>query len=236
MTMPDPWFAQWNYELLDGLFHLLPYSASREDWFQFLINNPLVCTWFFAVLFYRFWAIDDEHQWARRVCLFRIVVAVSAAALVTAAIRPWIGWPAPLRNPAFHALFPSYMWGSGSRNCFPSHSTLAYFTVAAGFWPLGRRISVFMSLFALAGVSLPRVYLVGHYPVDVLFSCGLGIGALVAVHRWQPPTAISCRLLRRGPGTAIRDWLMFLWVFELGDGFRGIEFMIGLVHGLHLGI
>jgi len=236
MTTPDPWFPQWNYELLDALFRLLPYSASREDWFQFFISNPLVCTWFFAVLFYRFWTIDDEQQRMRRDCLFRIIVALSAAVLVTGAIRPWISWPAPVRNPAFHALFPSYLWGNGSRNCFPSHSTLAYFTVAAGFWPLDRRVSVIMSVFALACVSLPRVYVGGHYPVDILFSCGLGIGALIAVWRCQVPTVVSCWLHRRGSGTATREWLMFLWIFELGEGFRGTEFMIGLLVGLYLRI
>jgi PAP2 superfamily protein len=97
---------------------------------------------------------------------------------------------------------------------------------------LNRGLSVGLSLFALAVVSLPRVYLGGHYPIDILFSCALSICALVLASRWQALPAISQWLVRRGKGTAVRDWLMFLWVFELGEGFRGTEFMAAAVRRL----
>jgi undecaprenyl-diphosphatase len=228
----DPWFSHWNHQVLEALFRFVPHDQATDDAFDLLISNPLWGTWFFAAFFFWFWAIDDEQQRRRRQCLFSIVVAIAGAFLVTVAIRPWISWPAPLLNPQFQSLFPAYRWGGGTTNCFPSHSTLAYFTVAAGFWPLKRGLSVGLSILALACVSLPRVYLGGHYPVDVLFSCVLGILALVAASRWEIPPSISRWLVKRGPGTAIRDWLFFLWVFELGEGFRGVEFVAGFVHHL----
>lgn len=226
----DPWFAHWNHLVLEALFRSIPHRSRTVDFADFLISNPFLGTWFFAAFFYSLWIKDDEHREWRRRSLFRILVAVGGAFLVTAALRPWIKWPAPVLNPSFRTLFPSYLWGEGTWNCFPSHSTLCYFTVGAGFWPMRRRLSIALCLLALACVSLPRIYLGGHYPIDVLFSCTLGIIALLVAFRCKIPSVVSRWLMFQGPGTALRDWLFFLWVFELGEGFRGTEMIVGTVH------
>jgi len=231
-AMAYPWFSHWNYIALEALFRLIHHSPNTDDWFGLLITYPFLGTWFFAVVFYLLWARDDEQQSRRRTCLLRTVVAVGAAFLFTAVIRPWIGWPAPVLNPTFQPLFPRYLWGVGSRNCFPSHSTLAYFTVTMGLWPLKRGLSVLLSLLVLAFVSTPRVYLGGHYPIDVAFSCVLGLCALICVWRLPVPNRVSNWLIRRGTGTTVRDFLFFLWTFELGEGFRGAEFVSGAIHQL----
>ena len=232
MIIRDPWFSHWNHVVLEGLFRCIPHSQTTDDRFGDLISTPLLGTWIFAAFFFRFWMIDDELQTQRRRGLFRTVVAIGIAFFVTAAIRPFISWPAPVLNPRFQSLFPGYLWGQGRWNCFPSHSTLAYFMVAAGFWSLNRGLSVSLSLLALGIVSLPRVFLGGHYPIDILFSCVLGIGTLAVVGRWRESRTIQGWLIRRGRGTAIRDWLLFLWVFELGGGFRGTEFLVAAVRRL----
>lgn len=232
----DPWFAAWNHRVLETLFRLIPHSQTADDRFGDLISNPFWGTWIFAVFFFRAWAIDDEKQSFRRNLLFETVLAVTVAFVVTILIRPFERWPAPVLSPAFQPLFPRYLWGEGMWNCFPSHSTLVYFTVAAGFWWLNRGLGVCLSLFALAVVSLPRVYLGGHYPVDVLFSCILGVGILGVARRWHLPAAISCWLVRKGKGTVVRDCLLFLWVFELGEGFRGTEFMAAALRRLLSGL
>lgn len=61
---------------------------------------------------------------------------------------------------------PGYFWGNGTFNSFPSHATLAYFAVAAGLWSLNRRLGLTLALLVLGLVSLPRIYLGGHYPID----------------------------------------------------------------------
>jgi membrane-associated phospholipid phosphatase len=232
MIAVEPWFAHWNHRVLEALFRVFPHSQTADDRFEDLISNPFWGTWIFAVVFFRVWAIEDERQSVRRSVLFQTMIAISVAFLVTVAIRPFVSWPAPVLNPAFQGLFPRYLWGEGRWNCFPSHSTLAYLTVAAGFWWLNRGLGVCLSLFALAAVSLPRVFLGGHYPIDVLFSCVLGLCALIVVHRWPLPSATISWLVRRGSGTAVRDCLLFLWVFELGEGFRGTEFIAATVRRL----
>jgi membrane-associated phospholipid phosphatase len=236
MIAVDPWFAHQNHRMLEALFRLVPHSQTIDDRFDDLISNPFWGTWIFAVVFFRVWAIDDEQQRLRRNLLLQTMVAISASFLVTVAVRPFVSWPAPVLNSTFQGLFPHYLWGQGRWNCFPSHSTLAYFTVAAGFWWWDRALGVCLSLFALAVVSLPRVYLGGHYPIDVVFSCVLGVCALVVVRRRNLPPAISSWLIRKGKNTALRDCLFFLWVFELGEGFRGTEFIAAAVRRLVSGL
>lgn len=225
----NPWFSHWNYQLLEALFRQIPQSEINDDRFETVILNPILGTWIFAAIFYWFWSKDDEQREIRRLCLFKTFVAIGIAFLVTWAIRPFVDWPAPVLNPHFQPLFPRYLWGNGSWNCFPSHSTLAYFTLAAGLWPLKKVLSTSLCAWALACVSLPRVYVGGHYPIDVLFSCLLGIVTLIAVQRWEIPASIANWLLQRGSRTGLREWIFFLWTFEVGEGFRGAEFLATFV-------
>jgi membrane-associated phospholipid phosphatase len=223
----DPWFSHWNYELLRILFQFIPHTEFADECVKVLLSAPLVSTWVFAACFYRFWTINDERTTWRRHSLVSAILALAIANVVTLVLRPWIHWPAPARNPAFQALFPSDLWGSGTANCFPSHSTLAYFTIALGFWQLNRRLSLLLSGMVLLFISLPRMYAGGHYPVDVLFSCLLAILVLAAVMRW--PGAVealyssSSRL-----ATNFKDLVFFLWVFELGEGFHSGELLVSL--------
>lgn len=230
--MAEPWFSRWNYALLEALFRFIPHSPKTDDWFGLFTTYPFLGTWFFAVCFYALWAREDEQQPGRRNHLFSAVLAVGVAFLFTAVLRPWISWPAPVLNPTFQTLFPRYLWGHGTRNCFPSHSTLAYITVTMGLWRLNRGLSVVLSVLVLACVSIPRVYLGGHYPIDVVFSCVLGLCALLGVWQWPLPKRVSNWLTRRGSGTTIRDCLFFLWTFELGEGFHGAELVSEALHSL----
>jgi len=222
----NPWFSQWNYHLLQIFFRWVPHTAFADKYCDLFILDPLLSTWIFAACFYRFWTKDDEQTARRRQCLVQAVVAFGVAVVVTLLLRPWIHWPAPVLNPNFQPLFPRYLWGDGSENCFPSHSTLAYFMIAAGFWPLHRRLSALLAAMAFCFVSLPRVYAGGHYPIDVLFSCVLGILTLVAV--WTLPASFTDRTLpTEGNFQGVAwDLVFFLWVFELGEGFRGTGLLL----------
>lgn len=138
-------------------------------------------------------------------------------------VRPWISWPAPSLNRNFQSLYPGYLWNTGSADCFPSHSTLIYFTVAAGLLPLSRWVSLILSAAVLGMISLPRVYVGGHYPVDVLASLLLTILVLPVVWRWNVPEPAINWLNEKGYSTSIllRELVLMLWLFELGEGFTG---------------
>jgi membrane-associated phospholipid phosphatase len=228
----EPWFTHWNHGLLEILFHYIRHGGMPDHISDFLVLNPIVSTWIFAAAFYTFWMRDDEQKGWRRRCLFRAVVAFGIATLITFVLRPWISWPAPSRNPDFQSLYPQYLWGQGSVDCFPSHSTLAYFVVAVGFWPLNRWLSSCLSLLVLLVISLPRVYIGGHYPVDLLASVILALLVLAVAWQLNIPPAVTDWLVARGRGSAIRDLLLFFWTLELAEGFHISELLLGAARRL----
>jgi hypothetical protein len=79
-------------------------------------------------------------------------------------------------------------------------------------------------------ISFPRIYVGGHYPVDVLFSCFLAV--LMRFVVWRRPvlsTISNCLPLQKLP-VVVQELIFFLWVFEFGEGFRGVELLAGVVH------
>lgn len=226
--MSEPWFPTWNFRIFQILFDLIPRSRRSYSFFEFLTINPLASTWFYALAFFRFWFKQDDLTLQRRNALVRTLVALAVAVLLTLAPRAWIGWPAPNSYPPYEQMFPPYLRGKGSHNCFPSHSTLVYFMVAMGFWRIDKRWSVAAMVGVLLFISLPRVYLGGHYPVDVAFSCLLAL-AVFAVFRWIQSNILG-RVVIDDAGTAAWNWVLFLWLFELGEGFRGSELIFGAIH------
>lgn len=226
---PDPWFSSWNYDLFRVLFSYVPHSRITDECCKVLLLDPLLSTWIFAACFYLLWIKDDEQRPQRQLYLVNSVVAFGIAGLITLGVRPWIHWPAPVLNPTFQTLFPGDLWGSGTANCFPSHSTLAYFTIAAGFWPINRRLSISLSGMTLLFISFPRVYEGGHYPIDVLSSCVLSILVLVAVWRCSIVARVWNWSRALNLPESLYDLIFFLWVFELGEAFHSIELLINLV-------
>lgn len=230
----QPWLPSWNYSCFQVLFRVIPHEPHSDRMALLLVHYPALCTCLFGATFCFLWLKDDERRAERRSYLCKAVVAFVFAVVITLVVRPYISWPAPARNPSFMTLFPRQLWGLGTRNSFPSHSTLAYFVVAAGFWPLRKDLSVVFSLATLMFVSLPRVYLGGHYPIDVFCSLVLGSLSLAAVWKWERLDVLSQRLLAQAQGTRIRKLLFCLWIVELADGFRGTEFLVGAVRHLLL--
>lgn len=66
----------------------------------------------------------------------------------------------------------------------------------------------------------------GHYPIDVLASLVLGGVVLAAIWWWPVPQSISAWLVCKGPKARVRQLLLFLWIVELGWGFRATEFLV----------
>jgi undecaprenyl-diphosphatase len=213
-----PIFPAWNYSLLEHLFRLFPHTDPRMNFAEFFIYNPLISDWPFAAAFYLAWRATDEKTGWRRGRLIEIIVACIGATVVSLALRPWLGAPAPSHHPDFEALFPRYLWRFGNENSFPSHSTLIYFLVAAGIWPMARKWSAALTIWVLLAISLPRIYMGGHYPTDVLSSILLAFVFLWITHR-AAPFARSV-IGRIASGGMWIEAILFLWLFELAEGFH----------------
>jgi undecaprenyl-diphosphatase len=206
---------------------VIPHSRLTNKAAIFVTSYPVVCTSGFAVAFFVAWSKNDEQRLARRSWLLKTAVGFALSVLVTVVVRPWIRWPAPNQNPEFLSLFPKVFRGTGTLNCFPSHSTLAYFTVAIGFWEFRRGLSIFLSLWTILSVSLPRMYVGGHYPIDVLASLLLALGVMGILWKRPIPSRAAGWLIH-GSGTVslIRNMLLTVWLIELGEGFRATEFLV----------
>ena len=202
------------------LFRLVRHRGSTDTFFDFLTFNHLVSTWIFAAVFYLYWRIHDERTMWRRWRLTQAAIAFAAAVGITLIVRPWIAWPAPALNPTFRPLYPNYFWGNGSYDSFPSHATLAYFIVAAGVWPLNRRLAVALAVWVLVFISFPRIFVGGHYPIDVIASLALGIVVLLVIWQWNPGQTRLEWLV--SPRNAWRELVLILWLFELGEEFGGL--------------
>jgi membrane-associated phospholipid phosphatase len=228
---PEPWFSNWNYGIMRHLFNAIPHNASTDTVFEFLSRNRLATTWIFAAVFYVFWNIQDSRTPLRRGHLFQIIVAFGIAVLITLVVRPWIAWPAPALSPRFQPLYPSYFWGNGSSNSFPSHSTLAYFLVSAGVGRLNWRISVALAALVLPLISIPLIYIGGHYPIDIISSVVLATVVLALVWQWPVPVPVANWLARKGRKAALRELFIIFWIFELAEGFRGAtDILISVKH------
>jgi membrane-associated phospholipid phosphatase len=228
--MIGPCFDEWNYHFFRQLFHLIPPTPRTNSFFEYLILNPLVSTWIFAFAFYHFWTREDDDQEKRRLVLTKVLIAVGLAIVVSILPRPWLHWPAPNSNPPYQQMFPRHLQGTGTRNCFPSHSTLVYLVVALGLWPIDRRWSVGLVLTTLACISLPRIYIGGHYAVDVVFSCLLAFLVFAIPWRWSLMDKASAWVLKQYERTSFASWIFLLWVFELGEEFRGSELLAGALY------
>src|SRR5580658_1881687 len=215
-----PWFYSFNHLLLAGLVRLFPLTDRRMNLAQFFMENRLVSGFVFAAAVYYFWSFRDERTEWRRARILEAIAACVGAVVFTLALRPFVGALPPSQTPEFQGLFPPYLWTSGEGNSFPSHSTLVYFVMSAGLWPLGRRISAILCAWTLLAVSLPRVYIGGHYPTDVLASVAIAMAFLWLAWR-AGESRWGIRLLDRiALGEPWIELAIFFWLFEVGEGFR----------------
>jgi len=69
----------------------------------------------------------------------------------------------------------------------------------------------------------------GHYPIDVLASVVLAAVVLPLVWRWRVPEKVENWLTTKGRGSRLRELALILWVFELGEGFKGSIYILATI-------
>jgi membrane-associated phospholipid phosphatase len=228
----QPWFPNLNYDFLVHLYRVSPFSRLRISIAETFILNPWVSTLPFALAYYLSWSDRCEGAETRRKRLLEIPLMCVISVAVTIAVRPWIAWPAPSHAPGFQSLYPVYIWAYGNENSFPSHSTLICLIVAMGLLPLHRRIAWILIAFVFVAISLPRIYIGGHYPIDVTASVVLAIICYWAVRALSSMPRVEALL----SWAASRGWwsecFIFLWSFELGEGFRATMMTVKMARQL----
>lgn len=224
-----PWLFELNHWLLATMVRLFPHTDERMNLAQFFIHNRLVSGWVFAAACYFFWYMRDERTDWRRARIIEASVACVLGEVAGVVLRQFIGASAPARTAGFQQLFPPYLWNWGTGDSFPSDSTLVYFTIAAGLWPINRTCSAILCAWTLLGVSLPRVYLGGHYPSDVAGAVLISAAVLLTVWKVGATRWAAALTQRVTTGGNWMQLVVFAWLFELGDGFHSAgEIAIGI--------
>jgi undecaprenyl-diphosphatase len=226
---PGPFLADWNFRVLREIFRSLPHSEIVDGTAQFLTSNALASTWIFSAIFYIFWRIEDDRTSWRRIHLSEIFIAFLLATLATLLLRPWVGWPAPTLVPRFQPLYPKFFWNDGNPNCFPSHSTLTYLLVAMGFWRFRRWLSLLLIVWVFLLISMPRIYVGGHYPIDIIAAvvwAGAAAGTAHLICGRPQVAAFLKQIVSKG---LLVEAFLFLWLFELGNGFSSSYWILRTV-------
>jgi undecaprenyl-diphosphatase len=93
--------------------------------------------------------------------------------------------------------------------------------VAIGLLSLHRKIGAILIAFVFVAISLPRIYVGGHYPIDVAASAILAVACYSVVRALSLVARVQAILSWAASRGLWSECAIFLWSFELGDGFRG---------------
>jgi undecaprenyl-diphosphatase len=116
-------------------------------------------------------------------------------------------------------------------NCFPSDHAALFFGLATILFLLRRRIGVIAYLYAAIVISLPRVYLMLHYPTDIIVGGLLGATCVVAtcglgqhlgIIRWFSDKLIDWSIRRPASFYAC----LFVWCFSVAEMFEGVRMVL----------
>ena len=113
-------------------------------------------------------------------------------------------------------------WGAG--NCYPSDTCTLYFALAAIIFSVSRVWGGAAFVWVTAVIGVPRVFLLYHWPSDIIAGCCLGIAcvALFQVNR-QALTPLSWGLALERLKPHVFYPVMFLFLYQLIDCFDAVE-------------
>jgi membrane-associated phospholipid phosphatase len=137
-------------------------------------------------------------------------------------------WLPPSRNPRLAHFYPPYLMENINSNSFPSESTAVYAAVAAGIFSLHKLVGSALWVGVGLIVGLPRLYLGGHYPSDVLVGSILGLLAYFCARTFLEPSLSPYleRLFEQNTWPrAVGELIVFVWILQTGVGFREVAWV-----------
>jgi membrane-associated phospholipid phosphatase len=192
---------------------------------------------FAACLFY-FWVQAEREN---REDALRRSITILLGSLVAIALALFAGktasWLPPQRQPGLAHLYPAYLLPDINTNSFPSDSTALFTSIAMGILSLNRAAGVMLLLAVPFLISLPRMYVGGHYPTDVLAGFLIGVAGY-AIGRLALERPVSARILAIGhrPGWrgVLLETCVFLWILEVAVNFREGVWIVNALQYFHM--
>ena len=217
---------------------LLGHSRVFDLGFESAIRHHVFGGMCFGAALFVFWsegARPGEHGVRGRIVT--TLLGATAGILLTFALAAVISWLPPSRNPVLAQLYPAYLMENINDNSFPSQSTALYAAVAAGIYSVNRIVGSAL-WFAVAGlVSLPRVFVGGHYPSDVLAGLLLGILGYYLARTYLEPGLephIARLFAQSGWPRALVEVIVFVWILQISVEFGEFVWVKGVLeHALN---
>jgi len=125
-------------------------------------------------------------------------------------------------------------WGAVSS--FPSDTATLYFALAAIIFSVSRAWGVAAFAWVALVIALPRVYILYHWPSDILGGLILGAGGVFMAQRLRdtvPQFSAIITIEKLEPGLFYP--VMFVLLFQIIDSFNAVELTIGRVAALATG-
>ncbi len=223
MTLSPTKFDIWFIKLLTRflgqhpLFDLGVESAIR--------HHVLGGVWFAASVFV-FWvqgARPGQPEVRQRV--LTIFFGSSLAIALALLFGELTSWLPPSRYPGLTHLYPTYLSENINDNSFPSQSAALYAAVAAGIFSLNRVVGSALWVGVALLVSLPRLYIGGHYPSDVLVGLVLGVTSYFSARALLEPYLCPYlgRLFEQNTWPRlVGEAVVFLWILQVAVEFSEI--------------
>ena len=181
----------------------------------------------FAIALFLLWIRAVEHKDSQTKVRVATILGATLLAVIfcLVASKIWTVMP-PNRTPGIMNLYPTGLGENPNSNCFPSFSTALYAAVAAGVASLSRRTGIALAFAIVLLVALPRIFLGGHYPSDVLVGGLLGVLAYVLVRVVEPRLFPAwTNLLAREPAPPLANLIVFLWIAQVLLEFRDVVWL-----------
>lgn len=199
----------------------------------FVADSNLFKGGIIVALLWMFWLQPSAEIERRRRAILSTLAGCAAAILAARLLAVLLPFrDRPMNNIGFTFLSPLGYdprmlegWSS-----FPSDHAALFFGLAAGIFPLSRKVGTFVLLHAVIVVSLPRLYLGIHSPTDILAGGLLGVLFVWLANRpvLAEPLARFCfRWLERSPASfSVCLYLATFQVAVLFDDVRALAHFI----------
>ena len=218
-TRLDIWFVTVLTGFL-GKFRLFDMGVQSAS------NHHLLGGFWYALAVYLLWmrgtAQSDEKM------RLRILTTMAGSLVAVLLIFPAgaiIDWAPPILNPVFRPLYPPYIYSLSDANSFPSRGAALYAAVAAGVFSLDRVKGWLLWGGIIFLIGLPRIYVGGHYPTDILAGTALGVlGYACARYLMEARLLVRFSLAtKRIPWLdSLLEITFFVWILQVATEFRDV--------------
>ena len=190
------------------------------------IRHHVLGGFFYGLALYLVWIeATRSNDKQARLRILTILVGSTLAIGLTIVAGELVAWPPPARHPDLHHLFRNIVHPNPNDNCFPSQSTTLYACVALGLFSLRRWWGLGLGIGVVPLVSLPRMYVGGHYLTDVLAGLALaaiGYTAARVVLERSVLAKAEALFARSGTLRTLAELFIFVWIYQVTVGFREV--------------